>query len=146
MAKVTTHMGSSYRTEIRMRDHLLIADEPIADGGGNEGPTPTELLLGALGGCVAITLKMYADRKGWPLEGVESSLENEKFKKEDYPTYTGDSLFVNEIRQQIVLHGPLTDEQREKLLEIAGKCPVSRLISGPTFIVKELLHGEALPE
>lgn len=146
MSRVIARMGSSFRTEIAVRGHTIIADEPEDAGGKNEGPTPMELMLGALGACVAITLKLYADRKGWPLEGVETAQTHEKYKKEDYPAYDGDALFVNEIRQQIVLHGPLSDEQRERLLEIAGKCPVSRVITDPTFIVKDLLLDEALAE
>jgi putative redox protein len=139
-------MGNNFRTEITVRGHTIIADEPEDAGGTNTGPTPMELMLGALGACVAITLKLYADRKGWPLEGVETAQTHEKYKKDDYPAYEGEALFVNEIRQQIVLHGPLTDDQCERLLEIAGKCPVSRVITDPTFIVKELLRAEGLPE
>ncbi|MBL8130457.1 MAG: OsmC family protein, partial [Anaerolineae bacterium] len=68
-AKVT--LGAGLTTSIRIRDFTLTADEPLADGGANLGPMPTELLLASVGACSAITAKLYAQRKGWDLQGVE---------------------------------------------------------------------------
>jgi putative redox protein len=90
-----------------------------------------------------ITMQMYANRKGWPLEKAEVKLELERFNGSDYPAYKGDASFVHEIREDIVLHGSqLTDEQRERLLEISTKCPVRRVLANPTFFVES--HQETM--
>jgi uncharacterized OsmC-like protein len=140
MAQVKVQAGDSFKTVITAGDLTWVADEPVSEGGENAGPTPMQMLLGALGACAAITARMYARRKGWPLEGVEIVVDHEKFKKHDYPTYVGESELVNEFRQAIVFHGPLTEEQKLRLLEIAGKCPVHRVLTQPNFIFEELLY------
>jgi len=76
--------------------------------------------MGALGSCMAITARLYAQRKGWPLEGVEVALDYERFVGKEYEGYEGNAAFVHEIRNHIILRGPLDDEQRERLLEIAN--------------------------
>ncbi len=129
MTKAIVRQGSSLKTTITTRHHVWVSDEPIPDGGDDAGPMPMEILLGALGACVAITVRMYAQRKGWPLEGVEIDIEMERFRKSDYPAYTGDSEMVNEFKQRLTFHGPLTDEQKQRLLVIAGKCPVHKLLT-----------------
>ncbi len=143
MAKAFVRLGSDgYRTEIINRTHITHADESISDGGTDTAPDPIEMLLGALGSCMAITTHMYARRKGWPLESIEFDLEVERYNAVDYPAYQGDAQFVHEIRNQIQLHGPLTPEQRARLLEIAGKCPVHRILATPTFFVEQLVNAE----
>lgn len=144
MPKAIVRSGSNYRTEIINRHHTTYADEPIHDGGTDTAPTPTEMLLGALGACMTITVQMYANRKGWPLEGVEIALDVERFVASEYPNYKGDAQFVHEIRNQISFRGPLTEEQRARLFEIAGKCPVHRILATPTYFVEELLKAEAV--
>ena len=139
MAKATVRLGEGMKAVIQAREFTLIADEPEDDGGTNLGMTPKEMLLGALGACVAITVRMYAQRKRWALEGIEIDLSTERFKAPDYPAYTGEGDFVHEFRQQIVFKGDLTHEQRERLLEIAGKCPVHRALTEPNFMVEELV-------
>ncbi len=141
MTKASVRLDTGYQVVIQVRDHTLIADEPVSDGGQNQGPTATELLLGALGACAAITTKMYAGRKQWPLEGVEIDLNTERFKAPDYPAYVGAESFVREFRQRIVFKGPLTHEQKERLLEIAGKCPVHRALTEPSFMIEELVDS-----
>lgn len=143
MAKVTARSGEGYRTIINVRDHEVYADEPVDSGGTDTAPTPTELLLGALGACIVITCQMYAERKKWPLEGVDIALDVERFNAKDYAAYEGDELFIHELRKSIVFRGPLDDDQRERLLEIAGKCPVHRIIALPTFFDEKLV--DALP-
>jgi uncharacterized OsmC-like protein len=135
---------TGYQTSIYTRDHVYHADEPTDAGGTDTAVTPTEMLLGALGSCIAITLRLYAERKKWDLQGVELLLDSERFNGKDYGAYEGDELFVHEIRKSIVLKGDLDDKQRERLMEIAGKCPVHRIIATPTFFVDELLEGETL--
>jgi putative redox protein len=130
---VRTHGG--HKTTISAREHLWAADSPVEDGGTNEGPTPEEMLLGALGACAAITAKMYAGRKGWPLEDVVIMLDMERKPLENAP-------FAHQITEQIQLIGNLTDEQRVRILEIMGRCPVRRAITNPMAFVEEILNAE----
>lgn len=107
------------------RGHHWLADEPLEAGGADQGPTPTTLLLSALGACTAMTLRMYAERKSWPLAGVEVQLEFNP----DGPPAEG-----NDIRRRITLQGSLTAEQRERLLDIANKCPLHKVLTARTRI------------
>ena len=123
MTQITSHIGAvPYLVTHRGGNNVWHADEPEAEGGGDTGPAPFELLLSALGSCTAITLKMYAQRKGWPLEEVDVKLSLEK-------TQTGSA-----IDRQIVLHGSLSAEQRERLLQIANACPVHKILTQPIAI------------
>lgn len=115
-------LTEGYRTHIQIRDHEIIGDEPTDVGGSDTGPTPTELLAGALGACTAMTLRMYAKTKQWPLEGIEVEIEQ---LEERTPTGS-----VTRIQRKIQLHGPLDDEQKQRMMAIAGKCPVARMITG----------------
>ena len=143
MAKTIIKLGrEGYRTSIHTRNHVVHADEPVEDGGTGTAPTPTEILMGALGSCMAITARMYAERKGWSLEGVEIALDMQRYNGKDYPAYQGDAAFVHEVREQIVFRGPLTDEQRERLLEIVNRCPVHRVIENPAFFVDAIIDSE----
>ena len=141
MSKATVRLDSGYKAVIQVRNHTLIADEPESDGGTNQGPTSKEYLLVALGACSSITMKMYAERKKWPLEGIEIDLNTERYKTVDYPAFVGDGDFVHEFRQRILLKGPLTDDQKQRLLEIAGKCPVHRVLTEPSFKIETLVDS-----
>ena len=136
MPKTTVRLGrEGFRTEIKARNHVFYADESLEGGGENTAPEPVELLAGALGGCIAVTCRLYAQRKGWPLEGVEITLDFKRFNGKDYPAYEGNAAFVHEFRHQIEFLGPLDDQQRARLMEIATKCPVHRVIEYPAFFV-----------
>lgn len=132
------------KTTIRSSDYVYYADEPVEDGGTGTAPSPTEMLMGALGSCIAMTMRLYADRKGWALEGVDIELDFERFKGKDYAGYDGDERYVHEITKKISLTGPLTDEQRARIIEIGGICPVHRLIATPSFFIQEVLDQEEL--
>ncbi|MGQ9908016.1 MAG: OsmC family protein [Candidatus Flexifilum sp.] len=132
-------LNESLTTRIQIRQFTITSDEPPEDGGSDQGPRPTELLLASLGACSAITSMLYARRKGWPLEGVEVDLSLERFKAADYPAYTGDSDTVNEFVQALSFKGDLTEEQRKRLLEIAGRCPVHRILTQPNFIIEKFI-------
>lgn len=108
-----------------------VMDLPADEGGPGTALGATETLLAALGGCTAMTLLLYARRKGWPLEGVDADFSLERPKPA-----SGDD--VHRIRGTIRLRGALDAEQRQRLLEIAGKCPVNKTLSGPVRIEEVL--------
>ncbi len=138
MVDVKLRLDDGYKAVIETRGLTIIADEPPEDGGTDQGMRPTELLLAALVGCVAITAKLYANRKGWKLEGVEITAHSERIKAADYPAYQGTSDIVHEFKQMIRFKGDLTEDQRTRLLEVAGKCPVHRMLTSPNFLFEEL--------
>ena len=134
--RVVTRIGrSGYRTEITAGSHRLVADEPADVGGTDTGPAPYDLLAAGLGACTAITLRMYADRKDWPLETVTVSLVHRKVDAaacRDCETRTGN---VDRIERAIDMTGPLNVEQRQRLMEIADRCPVHRTLHGQIEVV-----------
>ncbi|MGH7457538.1 MAG: bifunctional alpha/beta hydrolase/OsmC family protein [Longimicrobiaceae bacterium] len=136
---VVTRTGKTkYRTEIRAGRHGAVADEPEAVGGEDAGPTPYDYLLAGLGACTGITLRMYADRKGWPLEEVTVRLRHEKVHALDEPkAEEGEDARMDKVQRKVVLAGDLDREQRERLLEIADKCPVHRTLSAGVDIETE---------
>lgn len=131
---------AKYVQMIRAGRHEWLADEPESIGGGDRGPTPYDLLLAALGTCTAITLRMYADRKSWPLDHIEVTLHHDRIHADDCEDCDGMDKKLERIQRRIRVTGPLDDEQRERLLEIADKCPVHRTLHGPLRI--ETSDGE----
>ncbi len=113
-----------YPTDVIASGHAMLLDEPTAVGGQDLGPSPYEALGAALGGCTGITLRMYADRKEWPLEEVIVRIRHDRIHARD----RDEEGRMDHLQREIELAGPLTDEQRERLLEIAGRCPVHRTL------------------
>ncbi|MEN3372158.1 OsmC family protein [Dechloromonas sp. ZS-1] len=110
-----------YQQSVTAGEHRLVADEPASMGGGDAGPAPFDFVMAGLGACTSMTLRMYAERKGLPLEKVEVALRHHKL---DTETGSRDC-----IERKITLTGALTVEQRQRLLAIANKCPVHRALS-----------------
>ena len=119
-----------YTNRVSARGHTWLADEPARYGALDAGPTPYELLLSGLGACTTMTLRMYADRKQWPLEKVTVELRHDKIHAtdcEDCETVEGK---VDRITRAIEITGDLDLEQRARLIEIANRCPVHRTLEG----------------
>src|SRR5690606_9769274 len=119
--------------------HELFADEPVTMGGGDTGPSPYELLLMSLGACTSMTLRMYAKRKGWPLEGVRVVLRHDRIHAEDCLDCETKTGKIDRIDRAIAMTGPRSDEQRGPLLEIADKCPVHKTLTSEIKIVTRYL-------
>ncbi len=143
MTTITVRNEQGYQTAMHIRQHTVMADEHIEDGGTDIAPTPMEILLGTVGACVAVTTRAYAQRKGWALESVTVELDMERIKSENYPAYNGDAPFIHEIREHIEFVGDLTDEQRERLHAIALKCPVHVTLANPVFFVDKQVEPNA---
>lgn len=124
-AHVTADLGNEkYRTELKAGSNTFIADEPEDKGGTDQGPAPGDLLAGALAACTAITLKMFAENKQWPLEHIHVEI---KFDQE--PGY--ESTVMD---RKITLTGNLSEEQKERLLAVANKCPVHKTLTQSIFV------------
>ncbi len=115
--KATIH-NQLYKTVIQGTSHTFLSDEPVEDGGQNLGPTPGEYLASALAACTTITIKMYAARKEWPLDEVEVNVAV------DYKTEPG----ITRFKKEVLLKGNLTDEQKNRLYMIAGRCPINKAL------------------
>jgi uncharacterized OsmC-like protein len=135
MVTVTHVPGTTYQTRIETGDLALIGDEPETSGGDGLGPGPYELLLAALGHCTVLTILLYARRKGWPAEGVSARASHERLVVEEETDGAVSRRKVERILQEITLPGDLDEAQRARLLEIAGKCPVHRTLTGELEII-----------
>ncbi len=131
-------VGARYTTQITTEHHTLISDEPRPEG-DDLGPTPYELLLAGLGACTSMTLLMYARRKGWPLAGVQIELEHDRVHASDCADCEGTAGRLEVIRRRIHLEGDLSADQRERLAEIARKCPVHKTLTAPPEVLDELV-------
>ena len=130
MAEVIVRSHDNLRQQIEAGPHTFFADEPAGAGGDDSGPNPYELLLAALGACTSMTLLLYARRKQWPLEGVEVRLDHRRDYARDCADCEQKPVQLDLIERHITLRGPLDEDQRARLLEIAQKCPVHRTLTG----------------
>ncbi len=130
-----------FMTTIHASDYQLTADEPKSVGGSGLGPTPYDYLLSSLGACTAMTLRLYAGRKKWPLEGVEVQLRHSNDYYQDCVKCEASTSKVDVIERQIHLKGDLDEEQIKRLLNIADKCPVHKTLISQTVIKTTLIEG-----
>ncbi|MGE5625510.1 MAG: alpha/beta fold hydrolase [Bacillota bacterium] len=138
--EVVVHIGEEhYRSDVYAGPHMLTADEPKDAGGTDAGPDPYGLLTSALGACTAITLRMYADRKQWPLKGVKVHLTHNKVYAKDCADCEQKEGKLDQFERELTLDGDLSEEQRQRLLEIADKCPVHNTLESKSHIVTRLM-------
>lgn len=128
----------AFSETVRSGRHVLAADEPAANGGDDTGPDPYGYLLAALGACTAMTLRMYARQKKWPLQKVRVRLRHDKIHAADCATCETKDGKVDRIERSLELDGPLDDSQRQRLLEIADRCPVHRTLKSEILISTRL--------
>ncbi len=128
--QVTTGTEESYTTQVVAGHHRLVVDEPTDLGGADLGPTPYDMLLGSLGSCTGITLRMYADHKKWDLKKVKVHLQHDKIHARDCEGCKTGEGKIDHIERFLELEGNLDETQRQRLLEIADKCPVHRTLHG----------------
>ncbi len=129
---------TGFRTEIIASGHSLVADEPISAGGANSGPTPYDLLVSALGACTGMTLRMYADRKKLPLDSIIVRLKHDKIHAEDCQDCEDPRSKIDFIEREIELNGDLDQPTRQKILEIANRCPVHKTLESRSRISSKL--------
>jgi putative redox protein len=120
--------NGTFRHEVEIREHELLADEPEENGGEDAGPSPQELLAASLASCTAITMEMYADRKGWAVGDLEVNVNYE-------PAQRGSPT---KFEMQVRMPKELPEEQREKLMQIAAKCPVHRTLEGEVMFEEKV--------
>jgi putative redox protein len=127
----STFKGTRYRTELQVGDHVLIADEPIEQGGQNSGPEAHSILLSSLAACTTITIKMYVDRKGWDVGEIEVDCKLERSKNR------GEQ--VSTAQQKIKFSKDLDDDVKKRILAISKKCPVHKTLS-PAISIETIIE------
>lgn len=134
----TTHIDG-FRTAVIAAGHALVADEPMSVGGTNEGPSPYDLLAAALATCTTMTLKMYASHKKLSLRSVTAQVRHGRIHAKDCVDCEKQNGMIHEFQLELTLDGDLTDEQRERMLEIAARCPVHKTLHGEIKIRSALI-------
>ncbi len=133
-----TH-ADGFRTEVRLGQHQMVADEPRSVGGTDQGPTPYDLLSAALATCTTMTLRMYANHKKLDFESATVRVEHGKIHAEDCQDCESDGGKIDEFRRTISLEGDLTEAERSRMLEIADRCPVHRMLHGEIKVRSKLV-------
>jgi uncharacterized OsmC-like protein len=134
---VTETGPGTYTQQITARHHQLVVDEPRPIG-DDAGPTPYDLLLAGLGACTSITVRMYADRRGWPLETVRVTLRHSRIHAKDCADCETTKGWITHVECEVELTGDLDDAQRQRLLQIAERCPVHQTLTSEVDITTSL--------
>jgi putative redox protein len=135
---ITQIEKSGLTTDILAEGHRLVADEPVSIGGNGSGPTPYGYLLSGLGACTAMTLRMYADRKKWPLDSVTVKLNHQKIHADDCKDCQTKEGKLDQIEREIELSGALDAQQKQRLMQIADRCPVHRTLHSEIVVKSKL--------
>jgi putative redox protein len=143
MSEVVVNSSKNLQSEVHYgTGRTFITDEPIEAGGEDAGPDPYTLLLAALGSCISMTTRLYARRKGWPLEGVTVRLRQQRIHAKDcLECVQGPDGFVHHIERAVTFLGDLSAEQHARLQEIAHKCPVHKTLASQ-IVISELKSQE----
>ncbi|MCG9972699.1 bifunctional alpha/beta hydrolase/OsmC family protein [Christiangramia crocea] len=140
--EVMANLGAEgFSTQMIAGNHHFIADEPKSVGGNDFGPNPYELVSSGLAACTSMTLQMYARRKKWKIENVETHVSYSKKHSVDCENCEKDSAKIDHFEREIILKGDLEESQKERLLEIADKCPVHRTLSSKAEISTQLKNA-----
>ena len=138
---VHTHIGKTkYKVDMQAGPHQLVGDEPETNGGQDQGPDPYDYLLMSLGSCTAMTVRMYADHKEWPLEEVYVELLHDKVHAEDCEDCDKKKSKIDHIEKDVIVVGDLSEQQRDRLLEISERCPVHRTLKSDIKITSHISH------
>jgi putative redox protein len=138
MSEVVVTSQKNLQHEVRYGEGLAFTtDEPRAAGGDDAGPDPYTLILGALGSCISMTVHLYARRKQWPLETVTVRLRQNRIHAKDCQECKDQEGFIHRIERAVSFTGELTDDQHERLQEIAHKCPVHKTLTS-TIVITDL--------
>lgn len=137
--QVIVRSAGNLKQDIQLGPHRILADEPVEAGGEGRGPDPYELLLAALGACTSMTVLLYSRRKQWPLQGVEVRLRHARVHAEDCADCETKDGMLDRIERELALEGELSPEQRERLLQIAERCPVHRTLTSTIRIESRLV-------
>ena len=135
---INARLVHKYQVAISNGRHTMVADEPFSANGTDLGPDPYDLLLSSLAACKVMTVKMYADRKGWPLEGMDITISHQQVKASECEECQSTSGRVDLIDSEMEFHGELSAEQLERLREISERCPVHRSLTSETIIASRL--------
>ena len=139
-SRVVARNAGGFETEIMAGGHPLVADEPESVGGTDRGPTPYDLLGSALAACTAMTVRMYAGRKGWPLDRIEVGVSHQRIHADDEERCEDAPAKLDQFDRDLLLEGDLDESQRARLLEISGKCPVHKTLAAGVRIETELVE------
>jgi putative redox protein len=139
MQPVIVRAGASLRNDIEAGPHRMVADEPVASGGTEAGPTPYDFLSAALGTCTSMTLRVVAAKENIPLEGVEITVENDRMYAKDCADCLTQNGYIHRFSVAIKLIGNLTAEQRERMLSVAKRCPVHKTLTSEIRIDERLV-------
>ncbi|GAA0872104.1 bifunctional alpha/beta hydrolase/OsmC family protein [Gangjinia marincola] len=131
---------NGFTTQMKVGSHYMIADEPEAVGGNNFGPTPYELVSAGLAACTAMTIQMYAKRKGWEIKELEVHTSYDKQHAQDCDDCENDTAKIDTFKREIRMQADLDEKQRNRILQIADKCPVHRTLHSDTQVLTTLVE------
>lgn len=142
MATVTADLTHGMAVRISTEHHTWAADEPIQVGGTDLGPNPYELLLGALGACTAITIRIYCDRKGWPLESVSARFTHDKIHAEDCEHCEDEATgYLDHVSAEIFIDGEFDEDAKDRLRQVAVQCPVHKTLAKGIHFTDDVVVG-----